>query len=160
MTKNDRPASAGNTTDSLESVLLGTDAASLSAFYRREKARLADSDRPFAAYMRRTVAEKGLTQQAVFLAADIPEGYGYKLISQEKHTSQRDVILRLCLGGRFSLTETQKALRLYGFSPLYARIPRDAALIVAFNRAVYEPADVDALLAAYGFSPLYACREP
>ena len=31
------------------------------------------------------------------VAAGVPERYGYKLISGEKHTIQRDVILRLCI---------------------------------------------------------------
>ncbi|MBR4743432.1 MAG: hypothetical protein IK082_04480, partial [Oscillospiraceae bacterium] len=63
-------------------------------------------DRPFSDYMRALFREKGILQQNVFLAADISENYGYKLISGEKHTVQRDVILRLCLAGRFDREET------------------------------------------------------
>lgn len=66
----------------------------------------ADGERLFTRYMRETFRAKGLRQQDVFLAADIPERYGYKLISGEKRTRQRDVILRLCLGAGFSLAET------------------------------------------------------
>ena len=49
----------------------------------------------------------------VFLKADIPERYGYKLLSGEKHTKQRDVILRICYAAEFTLKETQRALRKY-----------------------------------------------
>ena len=49
--------------------------------------------------------EKGILQQDVFLAADLPERYGYKLISEQKHTTQRDTILRLCLAARFDEDE-------------------------------------------------------
>lgn len=36
------------------------------------------------------------------MKADIPERYGYKLLSGEKHTRQRDVILRICCAAGLS----------------------------------------------------------
>ena len=117
----------------------------------------AETDNPakaFSRYMRNLLKEKGISQQELFIAADVSEGYGYKLISQEKHTKQRDVIIRFCLGAKCSLKEADRALKLYGMSPLYARIPRDAVLIIAFNKGIYEVADVDELLAAHGMDGL------
>ena len=96
------------------------------------------SSRPFTDYMRMKFQEKDISQQNVFLAADLPERYGYKLISGEKRTLQRDVILRICLAAEFRLEEVQEALVLYGMAPLYARIPRDCAFIVAFNNRIYD----------------------
>ena len=90
--------------------------------------------RPFAAYVRRKFREKGILQQNVFLAADLSENYGYKLIAEEKHTVRRDVILRLCLAGAFDEEETDTALILYGMAPLYPRLPRDAVLLRAIRR--------------------------
>ena len=55
--------------------------------------------------------EKRITQQMVFLKADIPEKYGYKLLSGEKHTRQRDIILRICYAAELTLEQTQRALR-------------------------------------------------
>lgn len=111
-------------------------------------------EKAFSRYMRELLKKKGITQQELFIAADVSEGYGYKLISQEKHTKQRDVIIRFCLGAKCSLKEADRALKLYGMSPLYARIPRDAILIIAFNKGIYEVADVDELLAAHGMDGL------
>ena len=79
-------------------------------------------------------------------AAEMLERYGYKLVSMQKHTTQRDTILRLCLAARFDLDETDKALILYGMAPLHARLPRDAAFIVAIQNRVYDIHDVDAIL--------------
>lgn len=45
----------------------------------------------FGDYFRDVLLTKSITQQTVFLNADIGEKYGYKLISGEKHTKQRDV---------------------------------------------------------------------
>lgn len=113
-----------------------------------------DPDKPFATYMRKLLKEKGITQQEVFIAADLSDSYGYKLISQEKHTKQRDVIIRLCLAAKCTLKQADRALKFYGMSPLYARIPRDAVLIIAFNKGIYEIADVDELLAAHDMEGL------
>ena len=52
------------------------------------------SDRPFSKYMRAVIRKKGLKQRDVFLWADIPERYGYKLISEEKRTRQRESVMR------------------------------------------------------------------
>ena len=116
------------------------------AFLSRNAGDMIRSAHPFADFMREKLREKGILQQDVFLAADLPERYGYKLISEQKHTTKRDVILRLCLAAKFDLSETQEALILYGMAPLYARIPRDTAFIVAISRRVYDIHDVDAIL--------------
>ena len=108
--------------------------------------------------MRKRIRDKNLKQQDVFIASDIPERYGYKLIAEDKHTINRDIIIRLCLGAQFSLKEVQRALKLYGMSPLYARIPRDAVLIIAFNSRLYEMAEVDSLLEQHNMEPLAAYK--
>lgn len=148
------------TTDDLTQVLLKTETDALDDVLQREDANLIHGEHPFAAYMRALIRQKGLRQQDVFLAADVPEGYGYKLISEERHTHRRDTILRLCFAARCTLGETQRVLMLQGLSPLYPRLARDAALIVALNRRIYEIGDVDAYLAQHGFEELAPCGEP
>ena len=142
------------TTDQLNQAL---QQGNLSEYYDKYEDKLADPDRPFAAYIRQIIRSKGLLQQDVFLRADIPERYGYKLISEEKHTRKRDVILRLCLASHCTLAETNRALQLYSMSPLYPRIRRDAAFIIAFNTGLYEIEAVEDLLRAHDLEPLYAC---
>ena len=75
-----------------------------------------------------------MTQQALFLKAQIPEKYGYKLLSGEKKTRKRDVLLRLFFAVRMSAGQVQQALKKYGLPALYARIPRDALLLLLFNK--------------------------
>lgn len=149
----------GKTTGSLTSILRKTDANGLNDYFGSHAGDLVEEEKPFAAYMRAVFRQKGVLQQTVFLNADISENYGYKLISEEKHTRQRDVVLRLCLAARFTLTEVQKALQLYGMSPLYARIRRDAALIIAFNTKMYDIAEVDGFLKKHELKPLSPAGE-
>ena len=90
----------------------------------------------------------------MFLRADIPERYGYKLLSGEKRTRQRDVILRICYAAKFSLAETQRALKIYEMPELYAKVPRDALLMIAFNERPGSILDVNDLLNQKGLQPL------
>lgn len=108
----------------------------------------------FSVYIKDLLREKGLTQQKVFLLADIPERYGYKLLSGEKHTKQRDVILRICYAAECTLEETQKALRKYEMPQLYAKIPRDALLMIIFNERPGSIIDANTLLKKNGMEPL------
>ena len=146
------------TTGTLTEILTKTEPGQAGQFLQEYEDELFTDKRPFAAYMRSLFKKKGLCRQDVFLAADISEGYGYKLISEEKHTRQRDVILRLCLGAQMTLSEVQRALRLYGMAPLYPRIKRDAVLIIAINTGIIETEKVDQMLEGYGMEPLHFCN--
>lgn len=77
--------------------------------------------------------EKNIKLKDVYSFAGVTESYGSKIVTMEKHTKDRDLIIRLCLAGHFNWDETNRALKLYGLSELYAKDPRDACIIVAVN---------------------------
>ena len=138
----------------LNEELLGVGPDELADFLERYSEELITSPHPFADYMRMKFREKGVLQQNVFLAADLSENYGYKLIAEEKHTRQRDTILRLCLAARFRLEEVQEALILYGMAPLHGRLARDAVLTVAVQNGIYDLCKLNRLLESCGLAPL------
>ena len=146
------------TTSRLDAILKNAKPQNVEEYLEEHTDDLITEKKAFAAYMRKLIRDKNLKQQDVFIASDIPERYGYKLIAEDKHTINRDIIIRLCLGAQFSLKEVQRALKLYGMSPLYARIPRDAVLIIAFNSRLYEMAEVDSLLEQHNMEPLAAYK--
>ena len=111
------------------------------------------SPRPFTDFMRRKFREKRLPQKEIFIRADLDDRYGYKLISGEKQTQQRDIILRICLAAEFTLGEAQEALVLYGMAPLYEKVRRDTAFIVAFSNRIYDIHEVDTILRENGLPP-------
>lgn len=145
-------------TRELEEILGRTHIGEWDRFVTDNNEAMLEGDRHFADYMRGLIKEKGIKQQEVFLFADIPERYGYKLLSEEKRTKKRDVIIRLCYGARFTLSETQRALKIYGMSALYARNERDAVLMIAFNERPGngEISAVNELLETYGYEILEA----
>lgn len=141
-------------TRELENVLGRTHLSQFEGYCKENKDSMSDGGDIFSIYIKNLLCEKGITQQTVFLKADIPERYGYKLLSGEKHTRQRDVILRICYAGELSLEETQRALRKYEMPELYAKIPRDALLMIIFNERPGSIIDVNELLKEKGMDPL------
>lgn len=111
-------------------------------------------DNSFSAFIRAAIEKHGMTQQEVFINADIPERYGYKLISGEKYTRQRDIILRICYSASLSLQETQRALKKYGLQELEAKYPRDALLMIIFNKRPGSIIEVNIMLKEKGFNTL------
>ena len=144
------------TTDELTSVLKNAKPDDIEKYIAEHKEKLVSDEKPFAEFMRGKIRTAGLKQQEVFLAADIPEGYGYKLISEEKHTRNRDVIIRLCLAAGFTLDDLQTALKLSGHAPLYPRLERDAVLMIAANNGLRDSRDVNDLLEKHGMQPFKA----
>ena len=145
------------TTDDLTKILKKMKPDEVAAMLEKHESMLISGDNPFADYMRGLLAEKNIRRQDVFLAADIPEGYGYKLLTCEKRTRRRDVMLRIFFAAGLTTEEMQRGLKLLGLSPLYPRIPRDAVLMVAAYNEMHDIEKVNALLIEYGFAPLESC---
>ena len=64
------------------------------------------------------------------------------------------MIIRLCLAGHFNWDETNRALKLYGLSELYAKDPRDACIIVAVNNRIFDMYEIDEMLIRQGLRKL------
>ncbi len=141
-------------TNDLKEVLGRTHLSEFDKYCNENKDSMNNDEDSFSIYIKDLLANKGITQQSVFLNADIPERYGYKLLSGEKHTKQRDVILRICYAAELSLNETQRALKKYEMPELYPKIPRDALMMIIFNERPGSILDVNALLKKNGMEPL------
>lgn len=142
------------TMSSLEERLKGVRMEDMKQFLEENKDEILKEEHAFSDYMRTVIKEKGLSQQDIFLYADIPERYGYKLISQEKHTRQRDIILRICYAANFTLEETQRALQLYQMPELIPEFARDAMIMAAINSRPGDIIELNMMLKNNGFIPL------
>lgn len=145
---------AEKTTKELEEILKSTHPRDAGKYLRENLENMDTNEEAFYDYMNRIIKEKQLKKQTIFLDADIPERYGYKLLSGEKRTKQRDVILRICYAAKMTLDETQRALKLYNMFPLYAKAPRDALLMIAFNERPGDILKVNSFLSGYSMEPL------
>ena len=141
-------------TNELKEILGKTHLSEFEKYCKDNKESINDKEEAFSIYIKDLLANKGMMQQTVFLNADIPERYGYKLLSGEKHTKQRDVILRICYASELTLGETQRALKKYEMPELYAKIPRDAFMMIMVNDRPGSILDVNVLLKRNGMEPL------
>lgn len=108
----------------------------------------------FPAYMDALIAQRHLKRQDIFQKADLPQKYGYKLLSGERHTTDRDKLLRIFLAMGLDLKEVQRALTLYGLPVLYPKLRRDAVFIIAINQGITDVDTVDQWLREEGESEL------
>ncbi len=141
-------------TEELESILENTHPENISDYMEANQEELLTDDRSFMKYMNERFKEKNILKQDVFLKADISLRYGYKLLSEEKRTQQRDVILRICYAADFTLKETQRALEIYKMDKLYARNQRDALIMTFFNEHSGSIIDLNEALSSHNMQPL------
>lgn len=133
-------------TDELNNVLENTKPAGLKEFYKSNGEFLADAGKAFYYYMKDVIDGKNIKLKDVYLYAGVSESWGSKIITMERHTKDRDMIIRLCVAAHFTLIEINRALKLYGMQPLYAKDRRDACLIVAINNRIYDFDRIDEIL--------------
>ncbi|MBQ8802879.1 MAG: hypothetical protein IJZ53_04505 [Tyzzerella sp.] len=109
----------------------------------------------FSNYLDILFVQKNLKRQDVLIRANLPQKYGYKLLTGEVHTTNRDKILCICFAMEMSLKQTQRALKLYGMNELYTKIKRDVLLIVALGQKIYDIDKVNEMLINEDEQPLY-----
>ena len=97
-------------TKELDDILGKTHISDFDKFCVEQKGSMDPEQNAFSEYIKDLLKEKRITQQMVFLKADIPEKYGYKLLSGEKHTRQRDIILRICYAAELTFRADTESL--------------------------------------------------
>ncbi len=146
-------------TDELNEILENTKPEQVGAYFQDNRKFLVENRKSFYTYFTDILAEKRIKLNYVYSFADVSESYGGQIVRMEKHTKNRDLILRLCIAGHLSLDETNRALKLYGMRELYAKDKRDVILIVAINNRIYQLAEIDDLLQENGFAGLIKNEE-
>ena len=109
-------------TSELEKVLKSTHPDNIHSFFEKEESNFYAGNSAFREYIKESIKGKK-TLHEVFYGAEINEGYGYKILSGEKHTNKRDIIIRICIAANLCFEETQTALKLYGLRQLMKNYP-------------------------------------
>ena len=141
-------------TEELDNILENTHPDQTGEYLRHNKKYMTGEKKSFYYYMKDVLSEKNIRLKDVYTYAGVAESYGSKIIEMEKRTRDRDLIIRLCVAGHFTWDETSRALKLYGFSPLYSKEPKDACIIVALNNRIYDVYRINELLTEQGLEPL------
>ena len=86
--------------------------------FDQAKQLLPQKESSFVQFMDEYISHNGLIRQTIMRRADIAVSFGYKLLTGEKHTKNRNIILRLCIAMQMELDDLQKVLSLYGMNAL------------------------------------------
>ena len=141
-------------TKELDELLESTAPGQLGDYLKENGHYLAEEKKAFYYYMKDMLDEHRVKLKDLYSFAGVSESYGSKIITMEKHTTDRDLILRFCIVGHFLLDEANRALKLYGMRELYSKDPRDACIIVALHRRVYDLGEIDRMLEGQGLEKI------
>ena len=61
-----------------------------------------------------------------------------KKLNGNRTNPSRDRVIALCIACHMNLTDTNRALKTAGLSPLYSKVSRDAAIIIMINKCEYD----------------------
>lgn len=99
-------------TDELNNILSKVKPDQLDLYFKENEKYMADEKKGFYYYMKDVLEEKNIRLKDVYSFAGVTESYGSKIMTGEKHTKNRDLIIRFCIAGHFSWEETNRALKL------------------------------------------------
>ena len=88
-------------TDELNELLENMKPDQLDAYFKENERYMADAKKAFYYYMKDVLDEKNIKLKDVYSSAGVTESYGSKIITMEKHTKNRDLIIRFCLRPTF-----------------------------------------------------------
>lgn len=104
--------------------------------YRNEES--TDSQMSINEFFNWYIGCHGLQLSEVIRSSDIPANYAYGILNGNRANPSRDRVIALCLACHMNLTDTNRALKTAGLSPLYSKVSRDAAIIIMINKCEYN----------------------
>ncbi len=134
-------------TDELNKLLESARPSDIDQYLTENRQYLAGEKKSFYYFFKDTLYKKRIKLKDVYSFAGVSESYGSKVLYQDKTSTDRDLIIRMCIAGHFNLQEINTALKIYGMKALYSKDPRDVCIIVAVNNRIYDLGRIDDMLA-------------
>ena len=100
------------------------------------------------------LAKSGITITELIERSCVNKNYIYNILNGERKSPGRDKVIALCIGLEAGFRNTNRALELVKYAPLYPKDERDARIAIAINQGVHSVTDVNILLETKGLSPL------
>ena len=138
-------------TTELDKILSQTDSSGLDAYLSEYTAKRHETA---AGLLSAHLDATGQKKKEVIARAGLSEQYGYQLLNGSKKTTDRDKILGLCIAAGLDIRQTDRVLKMSGFSPLYSKIDRDAVIMLCINRGMQNIISVNEELEKRGMQIL------
>ena len=137
-------------TDDINKELQNINPDKLGQYYKDNRKYMVDDKKASYYYMKDTIEGKNIKMKDIYIAMGVSEKWGSSIFRQERHTKDRDVIIRMGVAGHLTQDELSKGLKYYGMQPLYPKDKRDACIIVALKNRIYDFARIDDMLEEIG----------
>ena len=98
------------------------------------------------------IAKHDLKISQIIKNSGISQSYDNEILNGTKPHPSRDYLLSLCLGAHMDLKMTQHALRIAQLGELYAKVPRDAAIMMHINDEKWNLIDINIFLEEHGLN--------
>lgn len=89
-------------------------------------------DQSLSKYLCQIFDERSISKSDVIKNSDLNEIYAYQILAGKRAPS-RDKVICICIGARFSVEDTNQALRIAKYSPLYPKFGRDSIIIFGIH---------------------------
>ena len=116
----------GGVSDVSQQNLLGAE--SIAGFLAENQDNMLDLT--LSEYLMTLLKQRNLRRSAVVRDSGLEKAYIYQIFNGEKRPS-RDKLIAITFGLHLPVEETQRTLKLGGYSELYARVARDAVILFA-----------------------------
>lgn len=105
-------------------------------------------------YLNQLIAEHAITAADAARRSNISKNYIYNILNGERRNPGRDKIIALCVGIGAGFSQTNRALELAKYAPLYPKDERDVRIAVAINKGMTDVTNLNLQLEEYGLEPL------
>lgn len=124
----------------------------IDAYLEENKDFLLDCD--IKEYLNLLIKEKKLTIQQIAKDSELSDRYCYQFLSPSNHRiPSKEVLLSICIGMKLNLDETQTALKIAKYAPLYPKDERDSVIIFGIEKSK-SVVDINNILFEHNFKCL------
>ena len=123
-----------NETTRLDEILKNASPNDLSKFSKEE---LQGKLPSLADYLNEYIAKHNLSVPEIIKQSLLSKDYAYAILNGNRKNPTKDRIIALCLAMHMNLKSAERALKLNDMV-LYSKNKRDAAIIICFNREIYD----------------------
>lgn len=100
------------------------------------------------------IKQYDIPKSEIVKRSELSRSYAYEVLNGVKTNPSRDHLICLCLGAHMDINTTQYALKVGGVGELYAKVPRDAAIIMHINQKKWDIVKLNIFLEENGLELL------
>lgn len=91
-----------------------------------------------------------ISKNEIVKRSGLSKSYAYEILNGVKANPSRNHLIALCMAAKMDINTTQYTLKVGGVGELYAKVSRDAAIIMHINQKKWDLVDLNIFLEENG----------